>query len=258
MTRVARKRSARTPARSSDAFLQDDRRAPLPVPVYNYAAMTAGAGRRRKPARETRELSAESIRTAALRLIDRDGLDGFSIRKLGMELHCEGMAIYWYFASKDALLDGVVELLMASVASEIEGEPADWVAALRSLATAYRRIAHDHPKAFPLLATRRFATEGTYAFLERLFELARRHGIDDRTTARFYRVVASYCNGFALNELAAPRGQQDPAGPLRRKFTRVAAVSEWLEPRYLDDVFNFGLELQLDALTRSTQGATAR
>jgi AcrR family transcriptional regulator len=237
--------------------------------------MTAGAGRRtRKPGRETRELSAESIKTAALRVIDRDGPDAFSIRRLGTELGCEGMAIYWYYPSKDALLDAVVELLMTSVAAEIErpgsaeartgaegrrgdvieAEPADWVAALRSLATAYRRIAHDHPKAFPLLATRRFATEGTYAFLERLFELARQQGIDDRTTARFYRVVASYCNGFALNELAAPRGQQDPTtAPLRRKFARVAAVSEWLEPRYLDDVFSFGLELQLEALARTTQ-----
>lgn len=221
--------------------------------------MTAAATRRtaRKPAAKARELSAETIRTAALRLIDRDGLEAFSIRKLGTELGCEGMALYWYYPSKDALLDGVVEVLMAGVATSLEREPTDWVAALRELATAYRRIAHEHPKAFPLLAMRRFATEGTYAFLERLFELARRHGIDDRTTARFYRVVSSYCNGFALNELAAPRGQQDPTAPLRRKFTRVAAVSEWLEPQYLDDVFSFGLELQLDALARAT-GAAAR
>ena len=82
---------------------------------------------------------------------------------------------------------------------------------------------------------------------------ARSHGIDDRTTARFFRVVSSYCNGFALSELAAPRGPQDPAtAKLRKKFTRVAEVSTWLEPRYLDDIFTFGLELQLDALTRAT------
>jgi AcrR family transcriptional regulator len=223
--------------------------------------MSAPARKRtvRKSAGQVRDLSPATIRAAALRLIDSDGLDAFSIRKLGAELGCEGMALYWYYASKDALLDAVVELLMETVAAGLEREPEDWVAALRELATAYRRIAHDHPNAFPLLATRRFATEGTYAFLERLFELARRHGIDDRTAARFYRVVSSYCNGFALNELAAPRGQQDPTtGPLRRKFTRVAAVSEWLEPRYSDDVFSFGLELQLDALARVTAGVGSR
>ena len=71
-------------------------------------------------------------------------------------------------------------------------------------------------------------------------------------------MVSSFCNGFALNELAAPRGQQDPTtAPLRRKFARVAAVSTWLEPKYLDEMFAFGLELQLDALVRATSGARA-
>jgi len=42
------------------------------------------------------ELSHEAIRAAALRLIDDDGLDAFSTRKLGAALGCEAMAIYWY------------------------------------------------------------------------------------------------------------------------------------------------------------------
>jgi AcrR family transcriptional regulator len=211
----------------------------------------------RRAARAERELSHESIRTAALRLIDHDGLDAFSMRKLGAELGCEGMALYWYYPSKDALLDAVVDKMMTSVVIETSAER-DWVGALRDVAIAYRRIAHEHPKAFPLLATRRFASEGTYAFLETLFQLARDRGIDDQTIARYYRVVSSYCNGFALNELASPRGQQDPAAPLRRKFPRVAAVSAWLEPRYLDELFDFGLELHLDALARATKTASKR
>ena len=148
------------------------------------------------------------------------------------------MAIYWYYPSKDALLDAVVEQLMIERRQRARARRPPMTGSTRcaTLAHAYRRVAHDHPKAFPLLATRRFASEGTFAFLERLFELAREQGIDDKTTARFYRVVSSYCNGFALNELAAPRGPQDPrTAALRRRFARVAAVSEWLEPEHLDD-----------------------
>lgn len=212
-----------------------------------------------RPRRAPSELSVESIRAAALALIDRDGLDAFSTRKLGKVLGCEAMAIYWYFPSKDKLLDAVVDQLMTAVGVAAAGTTEDWVAALRGVAHAYRRVAHDHPKAFPLLATRRFASEGTFAFLEKLFELARARGIDDRTSARFYRVVSSYCNGFALNELAAPRGPHDPStASLRRKFARVAAVSEWLEPRYLDEIFDFGLELQLTALAETTHRRAAR
>ena len=200
--------------------------------------------------RKTVELSHETIRAAALRLIDRHGLEAFSTRKLGAALGCEAMAIYWYYPSKDALLDAVVDVLIEGIARAVTAHDpgGDWIDALRGVAHAYRQIAHDHPKAVPLLATRRFATEATYAFMEQLFELARAKGIDDRVTARFYRVVSSYCNGFALNELAEPRG---PA--LRKRFTRVAAVSTWLEPKYLDDMFSFGLELQLDALAKATR-----
>jgi len=196
------------------------------------------------------ELSKEAISAAALRLIDEHGLAEFSTRKLGHALGCEAMAIYWYYPSKDALLDAVAGLLMTGVGAALAPQP-DWIGTLRAVAHAYRKIAHDHPNAFLLLATRRFASEDTFAFLDKLFELARAQGITDRVTARFYRVVSSYCSGFALNELAAPRGPQEPrTAALRRKFARVDAVSAWLDPQHLDELFAFGLELQLEALAK--------
>ncbi len=209
--------------------------------------------RRPKPV----ELSHDAIVTAALRLIDRDGLADFSTRKLGRELGCEAMAIYWYYPSKDALLDAVVEKLTAHIGDAIADTPKDWISALRKVAHAYRNIARMHPQAFPLLATRRFASAGTYAFLERLFGLARELGIDDRTTARFYRVVSSYCNGFTLNALS-PRPPEDELAELRQQYPRVAEVSAWLEPPHLDELFEFGLELQLAALAREVEAGAAK
>src|SRR6185503_3421665 len=103
-----------------------------------------------------RALERDVIRREALRLIDEDGLEAFSTRKLGAALGCEAMAIYWYYPSKDALLDAVVDLLMEDVAATASAS-GDWIATLRAVAHAYRRIAHDHPRAFPVLATRRFA-----------------------------------------------------------------------------------------------------
>ena len=65
------------------------------------------------------ELSQDTIRAAALKLIDREGLDAFSTRKLGRALGCEAMAIYWYYPSKDALLDSVVDLLTENLAAAV-------------------------------------------------------------------------------------------------------------------------------------------
>ena len=76
------------------------------------------------------------------------------------------------------------------------------------------------------------------------------HAQQERTpkaSARFYRVVSSYCSGFALNELAPPAS----SATLRKKYPRVAAVSTHLEPQHLDEIFEFGLELQLEALTKA-------
>ncbi|NVB82639.1 MAG: TetR family transcriptional regulator [Kofleriaceae bacterium] len=196
-----------------------------------------------------RDLTAERIRDVALALIDRTGLDGFSTRKLGEALGCEAMAIYYYYPSKEALLDAVVDQMMAGVAAEVGTETADWVDAMRKVAHAYRNVARLHPKAFPLLATRRFASESTYAFLDELFALAKKQRITDRTVARFYRVVSSYCNGFALNELAQRR--EPTTASQRAKFARIAAVSAYLEPEHADDTFSFGLEVLLDALAQA-------
>ena len=205
-----------------------------------------------KAAKRTVELSHASITDAALVLLDAGGLDEFSTRKLGRALGCEAMALYYYYPSKDALLDAVVDRLVAPIGAVATVASTDWVAVLRAVAHAYRRIAHAHPKVFPLLATRRFASEGTYTFMERLFELARANHIADRTTARYYRIVSSYCNGFALNELAEARG----SAALRRRYARVAAVSAWLEPEHLDAIFDDGLELLLGALAREAARAS--
>lgn len=192
-------------------------------------------------------LTHEKIRRAALELVDRGGLESFSTRKLGAVLRCEAMAIYWYYPSKEALLDAVVDELMLRV-GRVTPDATDWVAALRGVARAYRALAHEHPNAFALVATRRFATDATYGFLEKLFELAHRQGVDDRTTARFFRAVSAYCSGIGLNEIASRRR---PERAVPANLRRVTAVSKWLEPKHEDDLFEFGLDVLLDALARS-------
>jgi len=205
---------------------------------------------KRKP--EPAGLSHGSIRKAALALIDRAGLDDFSTRKLGRALGCEAMAIYWYYPNKEALLDAVVDELVSRVGVDSAGAGAtDWVDAMRRLAHAYRGLAHEHPRAFPLLATRRFATESAYAFLDQLFALARSQGLSDAAIASFYRAISSYCSGVALNELALESTSDLEPAALRARFPGVASVWSRLEPRHHDDLFSFGLEILLDALARS-------
>jgi AcrR family transcriptional regulator len=209
------------------------------------------AAARGKKKRGHPQLTADRVRAEALRLIEAEGLDEFSTRKLGRALGVEAMAIYWYYPSKEALLDAVVESLIARIGSATVPEDGDFIEGLRKIAYAYRGLAHEYPNAFPLLASRRFATEQTYKFLEDLFAAARREGLDERTTARFFRLVSSYCSGVALDELAGKKEAVPSAAQLenmRTTFPHLTSVRQWLAPSHFDDVFAFGLEVLLEAL----------
>jgi AcrR family transcriptional regulator len=221
--------------------------------------MAAAAPKRKKTAAKDHDARGTSRRPSK-RTSAGSGLTAERIRDEALKL------IYWYYPSKDALLDAVVEALIARLPMD-PSTNGDWIDALRKLAHGYRRLAHKHPHAFPLLAMRRFATESTWRFLEGVFDLTRRAGLDDRMTARYFRLVSSYCSGVALDELAglkeAERAKASPgeaatqAAAAAEAFPRLSSVAAWLEPSHYDDVFNFGLELLLESLERAAREASS-
>ena len=114
------------------------------------------------PAGRPVALTREQVLVAALEIIDQDGVEALTMRRLGQALDRNPMGIYRHAADKDALLDGVVEhVLSALVVSREPGrdqesrhDVGDWETALRRTAHAFRRIALAHPNAVALLVTR--------------------------------------------------------------------------------------------------------
>lgn len=202
-----------------------------------------------------RDLSRERIADAALAVIDRHGLAKFSTRRLGTALACEAMAIYYYYPNKETLLDAVVDRLIAPLAALLDDPAGDFDELLVAIARAYRQISLDHPNAFPLLATRRFATEASYRFLDTLFARAASAGISERDAARLYRGISSFVSGFALNELATRSSPSGRRSALDRAFPRVAAMHAHLGPDQLDELFEANLMRFLD---RPAQRSRAR
>ncbi|MFD8752731.1 TetR/AcrR family transcriptional regulator [Kitasatospora sp. NPDC059577] len=104
-------------------------------------------------------LSRERIVAAALRLIDDEGLDALSTRRLATELSVSGPSLYNHFATKDELLDAVVDSVIGEVdlsmfggtgAPAADGTP--WAQALRDWARSYRAALAAHPNIVPVLA----------------------------------------------------------------------------------------------------------
>lgn len=100
-------------------------------------------------------LSRELVVVTALGQIDRLGPQGLSMRSLAHELDVEAMSLYRYVHGKEDLLEGVVASLMSDLTSRLdEAKAMHWQEFLQTVAHAVREIATDHPKAFPLVATR--------------------------------------------------------------------------------------------------------
>ena len=113
-------------------------------------------------ARREGRLSRERALVAALALVDREGLSALSMRRLGAELGVEAMALYRHAANKDALLDGLVEVLYLELEERlaageetgaVAGVPA-WRSGLHRIGRATYDVCRVHPRAVPLLATR--------------------------------------------------------------------------------------------------------
>ena len=99
-------------------------------------------------------LSRERIVAAALRLVDAEGLAALSTRRLAAVLGVSGPSLYNHFATKDALLDAVVDEVVGEVDLSMWESVAsgDWAGALRHWARSYRAALVAHPNLVPVLA----------------------------------------------------------------------------------------------------------
>ena len=130
-------------------------------------------------------------------------------------------------------------------------EAGDWMERARVFALSFRALARIHPRAFPLVATRRFNAPGTLGLLEAAYGTFLGAGIEPRMAVKIYRTLGNFLAGTALNEISvaayaasATAQAPDPEHP------NLAAVSPYLAPAYFDEVFEFGLEVVLQGCAR--------
>ena len=151
------------------------------------------------------KITRELVFATALALIDRDGADALSMRRLGAALDRDPMILYRHAPGKAALLDGVVETVLAQL--KVDPADPDWMTQLRGVARDYRALALAHPHVVPLLVTRPLATplalrpRGTLRPLEDVLDLLTRAGFSGPDALHIYRALFGFLNGHVLNEL---------------------------------------------------------
>ncbi|MFE7130569.1 TetR/AcrR family transcriptional regulator [Streptomyces sp. NPDC057638] len=203
-------------------------------------------------------LSRERIVAAAIELADADGLDAVSLRKVATVLDVRPMRLYGYIASKEELLDLMVDAAHVEIRPVGEG----WREVLRSLAEATRRTAHQHEWLADLLGGR--PQLGPHALATGETVVAALGELDGDAIMPVVAAVNAYTIGAVRREIAERRAEratgmdekrwQASLGPyLERtfatgRFPALATVVRDAAHLDADDTFRTGLDFLLDGI----------
>lgn len=213
-----------------------------------------------KPAKEP--LSAERIEIAALELIEAEGLEGFSTRKLAASLGYEAMSIYHYFPSKGHLMDALVNRVVGHELSVLNAGRGEWRTELEKSAWEWRGMALKHPALFPFLANHRFNTPTALRWLNGVIGVMTHTGLEHETAIRLFRTVGYYLNGAMLDETAGYTRGPSTVAPLPdevmvRNYPEVVRAGRWFAEPERQKTFEVGLKIMLDGIARQISPVAA-
>ena len=228
---------------------------------------------RTEAAHRRARLTKEQIFRAAVDLADREGLESCAMRRLADELGVGAMTLYYYVASKDELVGGMVDVVFGEI--ELPPTDLDWRTAMRERAISTRDVLNRHRWAVGLMESRALPGPASFKVHNAVLGILREAGFSLELTVQAYSVIDAYIYGFALQEKTIPFEDSDGAAAVAteqvREFeARPEAQQLAEEYPYLADVvaghvaqvgydfarsFEFGLDLILDALeARRTRG----
>ncbi len=213
---------------------------------------------------ESREpLTRQRVLAAAVTLADDRGIAAVTMRSLAQRLGVEAMSLYHHVPGKDALLDGMVDLVFDEIA--VPDGDGDWQAAIRARAMSARDVLRRHPWAIGLLDSRRTPGPSTLRHNDAVLGRFRAAGFSLPMAAHAISVVDSYVYGFALQELSLPFTSADDVAAVADGILAdlpdgaypnlVAMIAEHaLAPGFdFGDEYRWGLDLILDALERANE-----
>src|SRR3954452_13798312 len=129
------------------------------------------------PKTETRSpLSRDVVADRALALADAEGIEAVTIRRLATDLGVTPMALYWHFRTKERLLDGVAELVLAQVTLPADDESRPWDERLREVFDDLLAVLAAHPSVVDVVKTRILQSEPGLDLTEHVLGLLRGAG----------------------------------------------------------------------------------
>lgn len=215
------------------------------------------ARRAGRPKAGEEPLTRGRILETALSLVDVDGIEALSMRRLAKELGVDPMAIYHHLPNKRALLSTLIEEVFSEMQVMESEETGGWRERVRAWARAFRDVAGAHPKLVPHLASYpEAASKATLESTEELYAAFEAAGMSPKQIVGAVGVVVDYLNGFALAEASGALGNPDEQREMlelldARTPGELPAIRRTFGALASEDVvtdFEFGLEVVLAGL----------
>ena len=167
--------------------------------VYGIVAYTWTMSRGASTRRKRGELTRDGLVNAALEVIDREGLDRLTMRRLAQHIGCGTMTVYGHIWDRDDLLTAVLERLLAEI--DFHYEPGDtWADVLRRAAGTYFAMVQRHPGAFRLIAYTPTDSTPVTRHLGRATEELHRTGISLESAEALMGIADAFATGFFINQ----------------------------------------------------------
>lgn len=212
-------------------------------------------------------LSRERVLQGAVEVADEGGLDALTMRNLAHRLGVEAMSLYYHVANKEALLDGVAEVIVGEInqaAARVDGpEPEDdWRTALRLRILAAREVMLRHRWAPEVMETRTNLNQQLLYYWHGILEIFRAGGISYDLAHHSMHALGSRALGFTqeLFEPASDEDEDESDELLEQMAAELPLMVEMLSEIVHDDPedtlgwcddqteFEFGLDLLLDGI----------
>jgi AcrR family transcriptional regulator len=221
-----------------------------------------------RPRREP--LTRGRIVEAALRIMDEEGLDAVSMRRVGRELGVEAMSLYNHVRDKEDVLDGVSEAVLSEFRIP---QTDDWVEAARDTAREFRRLLLAHPAVITLMTERKrpFTNPESLTVYEYALDLFRRAGLPVEESVKAFHTFGGFILGMVTMELGPMVGGPADQAHLRGHEEMARLIDSASLPRLqealphlidcdVEEQFEFGLSLLIDGLrsraASPTEGAS--
>lgn len=210
-------------------------------------------------------LTSERVLLTALQMADRDGLESLSMRRLAQELKVEAMSLYNHVASKEVILDGLVELVVSEI--ELPALRGDWRVSMRKRALTAHAVLMRHPWATMLFVSRINIGPNMLRYVDQTIGCLREAGFSYPMADHAWNAVDAYVYGFTLHRLNFPLEPSEYASAASRflpmipveRFPYLNGMSQEVISGRHDGIQDLalGLDLILDGLEKMRTAGVA-